>query len=201
MKIIRIIALILFSFSSSAFADSSNDFENKTIGLKLSKPSDWQFMTAKEYFENLKRVEMDDKKFQELIVKYASAPVVLIAKYPEPLDDLNPSFKINIKPIGQLQNSSAKETLEMMIPSIKNIFKDSKIDQEPINTEVAGLKGAYARFKYSAPLDGKTIPAIAEIWIIPNGDYFFMIGSSFRQDEKNGSHAEIKEILDSIVIE
>ena len=46
--------------------------------------------------------------------------------------------------------------------------------------------------------DGRTFPTTSEMWIVPKGDYFFMIGAGTRQDEKTGSRREIQQIVDSI---
>jgi hypothetical protein len=40
-----------------------------------------------------------------------------------------------------------------------------------------------------------------EIWVVPSGPVFFMIGTGKRADEKNGSRAEVRAIVDSIQIE
>lgn len=39
-----------------------------------------------------------------------------------------------------------------------------------------------------------------EIWIVPRGDYFFLIGAGTRQDEKTGSRQEIRRILDTVKV-
>jgi hypothetical protein len=46
--------------------------------------------------------------------------------------------------------------------------------------------------------DGRELPTTSELWIIPRGDYFFLIGAGTRQDESTGSKAEIEYILSSI---
>lgn len=44
------------------------------------------------------------------------------------------------------------------------------------------------------------LPITSELWIIPRGDYFFMVGAGTRQDEKTGSRKEVESILNTIVI-
>jgi hypothetical protein len=49
--------------------------------------------------------------------------------------------------------------------------------------------------------DGRSFQTTSELWIVPRGDYFFMIGAGTRQDEKTGSREEIQDILASLKIE
>jgi hypothetical protein len=58
------------------------------------------------------------------------------------------------------------------------------------------------RINYSLQAsDGRTFPTTSEMWIVPKGDYFFMIGAGTRQDEKTGSRKEIQQIVDSIKVQ
>jgi hypothetical protein len=57
------------------------------------------------------------------------------------------------------------------------------------------------RINYSLQIpDGRSFPTTSEMWIVPKGNYFYMIGAGTRQDEKTGSRREIRQILDSVKI-
>src|SRR5574341_401976 len=136
------------------------------------------------------------------MLKYATAPLVAMMKYPEPYDDLNPSFKVNIKPFGPLKGKDGKEVISLIMPQFQKMFKDFRVVQAPKDVNVAGFKAAYARINYSLQTpDGRIFPTTSELWIVPRGDYFFVIGAGTRQDEKNGSRKEIERIMKSIKIE
>jgi hypothetical protein len=82
------------------------------------------------------------------------------------------------------------------------MFKDFTIVQEPSQTSVSGLKAAHVRIHYSLQTpDGRTIPTASDLWIVPRGKFFFILGAGTRQDEKTGSRDEIQKILSSVVIE
>src|SRR5262245_44838968 len=74
---------------------------NQTIGIEVAKPAAWQHLTAEANAQNLRNIEMDDKEFQEMVAKYATAPIVAFSKYAEPYPDVNPTFKVNLRPAGQ----------------------------------------------------------------------------------------------------
>jgi hypothetical protein len=198
MKIMYYI-ILLFVISTKVFAGSANDFESITAGFKVTKPNDWQFITAQENIENIKRVDLLDKEFHEKMIKYSQPPLVAMMKYPEPFDDVNPSFKINIKPLGQLKGLDPKQILGIILPQIEKTFKKYKLVIAPKDTKISGLSGAYMKMNYSMViLDGRELPATSEIWIVPRGDYFFLIGAGSRQDESTDSRVEIQNILSSI---
>src|SRR5262245_46467984 len=121
------VGVLLIAISSIAYAQPAETVVNKTLGLQVTKPADWQFLTAEANAENLRSVSQDNKDLQQAFAKYATAPVVAFSKYAEPYADLNPSFKINIRPLGQLAGRNAQEILAVILPSLKKVFPDLKV--------------------------------------------------------------------------
>ena len=159
-------------------------------------------MTATQNLENIKAVKLPDAEFHAAMQKYATAPLVAMMKYPEPYDDVNPSFKVIIKPLGDLKGKSPEELISLSIPQFQRMFKDFVLVQAPTEGAVSGMKSAYARINYTMEIpDGRTFPTTSELWIVPRGDYFFMIGAGTRQDEKTGTRDEIRAILETVKIE
>lgn len=199
MKVLQLLVLTLFS--SIALAGTPNKFESLTVGLEVTKPSEWQFITAEENLENIKKIKLNDAEFHQQMLKYSTAPLVAIMKYPEPFDDLNPSFKVNIKPLGQLKGVDPKQILTLIIPQFQKVFQDFSLVQPPTDTKVSGINAAYMSINYSLAIpDGRIFPTTSEMWVVPRGDFFFIIGAGTRQDEKTGSRKDIQEILNSVVL-
>lgn len=193
------IASILASY---AFADQPDVFNNPTAGIQVSKPAEWNYSTVEQNLENIKRIKLADKEFQAAMQKYATAPLLSMMKFAEPYEDINPSFKINLKPYGQLKGKQPAELVNLVVSQLKNIFNDFELVQPAIEVEVSGIKSAYTRINYTIEIpDGRSFPTTSEIWVVPRGDYFFLIGAGTRQDEKTGSRAEINSILRTIKIE
>ncbi len=191
--------ILLSVLSAKVFAGTANDFESVTASFKVTKPNEWQFITAQENIENIKRVELSDKELQEKMIKYSQSPLVAMMKYPEPFNDVNPSFKVNIKPLGQLKGLDPKQILGIMLPQLEKTFKNYKLVVAPEDAKVSGLVGAYMKINYSMAIpDGREFPITSEMWVVPRGDYFFLIGAGTRQDESTGSRAEIQNILSSM---
>ena len=121
MKLLKILALMLIT--GFAYADP-NVFEDTTIGFKVTKPSEWRFVTSKEHIDNLKRIELEDEDIKQKLIKYSRVPLVAMAKYPDSFNDLNPSFKVTIRPIGKLRNATAKQILEVLETQFKTIYQN-----------------------------------------------------------------------------
>ena len=203
MKIVRpvLLAVALLMLTGASPPADSTVFNNQTAGIQLKRPASWHFATAAQHMENLKAIKLNDEEFHAAMQKYSTAPLVAIMKYPEPFDDVNPSFKVNIKPYGELQGKSPTELIGLFLPQFEKMFKDFTLVQPPTEAVVSGIKSGYMRMNYALEIpDGRTFPTTSELWIVPHGDYFFIIGAGTRQDEKTGSRKEIRGILNSVKI-
>ncbi len=202
MKHIRLFVILFLLLAFEVYAEDRDTFKSVTVGIEVTKPSVWSFASTQEILENLKSIKLNDEQFHQLMLKYSTVPLVAMMKYPEPYDDINPSFKVNIKPFGQHKGADGKQVISSILPQFNKMFKDFIVVQAPIDTEVSGLKAAYSRFNYSLQIpDGREFPTSSELWIVPRGDYFFLIGAGTRQDEKTGSRDEIKQILSTVKID
>ena len=201
MRFTKLGVLVLTLITVPAHSVASDIFESATVGFYVEKPTDWHFVTAEQVMDNLERTQLSSEEYRELLLKYANAPLVAMTKYEEPFDDLNPSLKVNVKPYGDLDRSDPKTILNLVIPSFERMFNDFEVLEGPSDTLVSGISSAYVRIAYSLPVpDGRVFPTTSELWIVPHGDYFFMVGSGTRTDEKTGTRKEIEAILDTVVI-
>jgi len=193
--------LRLLAFAIVCSAQSPEVFRNPTAGLEVTKPAVWVFLTAEQNADNLKRTELSDQEFRAAMAKYATVPMVAMAKYPEPYPDLNPSFKVNMRSLGDLKGSSAVEITNLVVPQLQRAFADAKLVQPPKEVTISGLKAAYARIDYTLRAGVEQFPTASELWIIPRGDFFFIVGAGTRQDEKSGTRAEIETIVKSLKLD
>lgn len=182
-------------------APAPERFRNDAAGFEVTKPADWHFATAAQNLENLKGVKLSDAELQAALQKYATAPLVIMTRYPEPYADVNPSFKVTLKPFGPMKGVPPVQLLGAMVPQFQKSFRNVEVVQPPVEVEVAGIRSAYARMNYTMDTQGGQAFALtSELWIVPHGDYFFMLGAGTRQDEKNGTRSEIAGILKTISI-
>jgi len=193
-------ALFLATVQAEAQEDT-NKFRSDTLGISVTKPESWRWISSSEYFANLERTEWNDKEFGELLRTRATAPLAAIMKYPEPFDDVNPSFKINVKPYGSLKGYDPKDILKLVTGHFQKSLNDLKVVKPTHEVKVSEIESGYMMMNYTLKIpDGRTFPITSEIWIVPRERMFFIVGSGTRTDETTGTRAEIKEIMDTLKI-
>lgn len=192
---------LVFSVKTTMAADVSV-FNSPTAGLQLTKPSGWSYQTVAQNMDNIKAVKLSDAELHAAMQRFATAPLVAMTKFPEPFDDVNPSVKVHIKPYGGLHGKRPQEIIGLMLPQLQKAFKDFVVVQSPTDAVVSGIQSAYARMNYTMEIpDGRRFPTTSELWVVPRGDYFFLIGAGIRQDERTGGREEIQNILKTMKIE
>ncbi len=199
-KILLISAVMLCALVIRA--EDSNTFTSATVGFSVKKPAQWYFMTAEANTENLNNVRMKDEEFQKMAQKYATVPLVVMTRYQEPYDGLNPSFKVNVRSLGNLDGTNPVSIIQLVRGSLQKAFKDYKEIQPPIETEVAGFKAAYMKIHYTLETsESRSFPTSSEMWIIPRGKFFFLIGVGSSQVSDKTEQEEIQSIIKSMKID
>jgi hypothetical protein len=186
--------------SDVASAEKPANIDIPSFGLSVVPVPGWHVISAQENADNLRSVKMDDRQFQELAIRYANSPVVALSKYKEPYEDLNPSFKINVRPAGAFSGRPPTEILAAALPAFRRAFSDMAIEEGPSPTKVAGHDAAYAKLAYTMKAAGAAFPTVSEIWIVPRGPIVVMVGTGTRADERNGTRAEVRQFVDRLTI-
>ncbi len=161
--------------------------KNSTVGFEIELPDGWTELSGNDFYENLGKINLDDPKFQDLLQKNASLPVVIAAKHPEPYDDVNPSLKINARPYGAIPTRDAVEIAGLLLAGIKKLFPDLEVINPPSQKNVDAKNGAHVQVRYSLKTSVGTFPIESELWVIPTENFFYMIGIGYRPDGKTGS--------------
>lgn len=164
-------------------------------------PDGWHVLTAEDNARNLNKLKFSDAELEAALKQRGPVPLIAFSKYQEPHDDLNPSFKIIARPLGNLSGRSPVEILALILPSLKQSFADARIIKDAEPTMVSGFPAAYAQLSYTLATETDSYETTSELWIVPRGSHFFMLGAGTRTDEANGSRMEIADIVHSVRIE
>jgi len=185
-------------------AEMMNLYNNQTVGIRLVKPASWQFASAEQHAATLENVKLKDSAVAGAMMQRAKSniPLVIVAKYPEPYADLNPSLKVNVRPYPpELKAGGARLTIEQVLPGMGEALKDFKVVTPPTDTTISGIKAARAEFTYTLQTQsGAAIPTLSKLWLVPRGDYFFLIGVGLKPNDP-ATAAELQQIIDTIVID
>ena len=198
--LIRSIAVVA-SLILSPVSLAEDTYSNPTLGFSIRKPGTWHYLSAEQHRENLKRSDFADPKFKELVTRYARTPFLVITKYKEPYEDLNPSLRVNAREAGSLKGIAPEKVVELTASSFSRMFKDYEVAEGPLAMRVSGHPAGYMRVNYTHEVGGVAWRTTSELWIVPRGDLVFIIGSGTRQDEKTGTRKEVRSIIDTIRID
>ena len=196
-----LVALSTSLLVANALANGGDVYSNPTVGFSVTKPTTWKFVTAQQNSDNIARVQTDDKEMQALMLKHTTAPLVAFFKYEEPFGDVNPSFKVQFRPFGDMDPTKPSRVVDAVLPSLKRGFSDMIVEERSDERVVDGIKSSYLRMRYTLrTADGQNFLTTSELWVVPRGNFFFLLGAGTRTDERTGSRSEISSIVETIRI-
>jgi hypothetical protein len=168
-------------FACIAWAQDPNTFASSAAGVSMSKPLGWHF-TAQQ--------------------NAATAPLVVITRHEEPFDGLNPTVKINIRPLGEWNGSNPVEIVETLTAPLQQAFKDAATVDGPRETELSGLKAGYVRVNFTLQsAAGRAFRTSSELWVVPRGSDYFLIEIGRSQTAGEAEKRELRSIVNSIKID
>lgn len=188
----------------NAQGDNPNTFFDPVAGFSLRKPSGWQFVNvnADRAHEKKKRIRLSDDELKETIRIYDTTPLVTIKKYAEPYEGVNPHFKVNLKFLDDFDANRPEDILSALVAPLQTALKDMMVIEGPVRTEIDFLAAAYVKIHYTLQTqEGKMFPVRIDMWVVPRGRFFFLIGSGLPQDAHPFDQEAIQQILASIQIE
>jgi hypothetical protein len=193
-----LIAILALVSICSAQVPDSNMFISQTAGIRVSKPSHWQFAGLGVVNDNRDRIKFGDSAMQKAI-KNANTPLVAMLKYPEPHPEMNPSFQIGVKPLGALKEQTEAQLWKLILPALARTFKDFKVVKEPKEIVLGGKKMSAIEISYVLEMQtGETYPCQSRMILWIKGEYLFQIGIGTANPPKPGDLEDIEAILASI---
>jgi hypothetical protein len=193
---------LLFAGPAGTFlAEEGNAYESREAGFEITKPENWLFVPANTVAQNLALPRLHDKELERAIRSKPSVPFLVIARFPEPYDGLNPSVQVSFKTQGELLGQGAPALLTRVVERLKGNFRDFTFIRPVEATTVDGQPAARMSARYTvADAHGKEFKTVARMWVIPRGEYMFTISMYGAAEGPNTSEKEFEQILQSIKI-
>ena len=197
LVLLIVVVLSPASHAQTGNADKNRVFESKVAGFRVTKPESWHDANAEDHLRNLERTKLADEKIHKLLLRFTTTPLVMFTKHKEPHDDVNPSFKMIIKPLGKLDGSNPMKIANMAIGPMKMFF--SNFTLKTMNEVfVSGRKAAYAHIVYDLETQaGLKFRTSSELWIVPRDKHFYLIGAGRKFGDAEAKK-EIRTIIESI---
>jgi hypothetical protein len=175
-----------------------DSYEAKLLGLSISKPASWDSISSEESKERISSVKLEDEDIKNLVMLFASRPIVSIIKdrYKIPL----PAVQITVNPKENSPDISSTAVLRRLAEIGPDAFKNYSIVNQPIEIEIDGHKAGYMKAYYTGQYedDPRLYPVSYETWVIPRNGYYFMISAVSSQNEDAKTRSEIASIIKSI---
>jgi hypothetical protein len=132
----------------------------------------------------------------------ATAPLFVFAKYSEPHAGLNPTIQVVLRPRPASLPESATAILAATVPTLQRTFPDFRFVESIRATDVAGMPAATMRTTYTLrTAAGGAHKVLARPWLVPRGQFLFLIGMSGTVDGEDIAESEFTTALASITID
>jgi hypothetical protein len=179
-----------------------NEFVNHALGFRMQKPDTWTYLSAATVEEVRGQTRLRDAELEQIIRRYATAPLVVMTKHPEPYDDLNATVAVKVESVGTQVDVSPATLLEMTIGVMKQAYRDFTVTEGVMGTTVDGLEAAYMKADHFVmDTKGREYASRSRIWLVPRGHFMFLIAMTGPQDGPDVSEEEFSTVLASIDIE
>lgn len=188
--------------SSTPAPADENRFYSPVAGITIDKQPSWSFMSLEHELANRQAVSVGNAETDAVMHDSTTAPLVVIARYPEPSEKPNPTLKITLRPLEDLRNTPpvdiARAVAQVMAQAIPTFELEGDARAQP----VGGLPGATfrAHFTLEVPHLGRTFPVNSEAWIVPRGEYAVIIVTSDPTGGAGGYDPDLQAMVRSIVI-
>jgi len=197
---IALFALVALIGPRPASPQAGEVVRDPVAGIEVTKPASWTILTAQQHLDNFNKIPLKDSALSEYAKKNVSIPIIAFAKYPEPFDDINPSLKINLRAAGTFKGKDGIGILKILLPGMQKSMMDFDVIAGPEKVTIDRLPAGHAKISYRMTFGGTSYDIVSELWIVPRGNFFFIIGAGYRADGKTGSAKEIAAIVKTIKI-
>jgi len=197
----RFSVLLLFLGITFPVTADSNRFESPTAGIAFSKPESWLFASIQSSLENRERVRLDDAELDRQMKDEANRRLAVVWKYPESYPDVNPVFRVGLRPLGALEGKSAKDLVDVTLSGVAKMYADFKVVAPITETEVGGLPAARVSIHYTMKTaEGGAYPVWLDMVVVPRGKFMFFFTMGRKQGDEVAT-AELEQMLKSIEIQ
>jgi hypothetical protein len=193
-----VILSVFLAFRAVLFG-SEVTYVSPAAGISLVKPASWH-LTAMDLGKSDCR--LDDAALASLLKPKRNIPLVTITKYPEPYDDVNPSFLLSIEPMGKLKGRTAQEILQVIKSSLARTFSNFEVRRNVGAMNCGGLPGADMEVRYLfKTAAGKELASQSRMICLPRGDFFIQITTATAPDPDSATQDALNGIIAALKVQ
>ncbi|TGL44631.1 hypothetical protein [Leptospira perdikensis] len=197
-KIIWILIYLLFA--SNIFSNPTKLTQLSSFGFSIETPVTWSDVTTGEFKENLQRVHLGSPTFTKLLHEKSEIPIYSIRKGDPEIDEFLPTLNVKIQK-NNLEFNNIPNTLRKLLFYISIPLKNFDYLVEPKTVRINGNLAGYSLFSYSIFNENEVeTKVVSAVWIFPQKDYFYFIGSGIPYENFEPTLEEVKSIVETVKI-
>ena len=195
----RTLGTLLIASAAWLAAQEGAVFRNETIGLEVTKPGNWFYLTAQESNDDLRKLKLRDPNYVANAINRGAAPLVAFAKYRKTHVGVIPEVTISAVPTRGYRREPASAIMKNTLRDMERAVKDFRLTHGPEAVNFQGYEAAYAQVLFTLETrDGFSAPIVSEQWVIHRGDFIFFVGAGMRWENNPQLREEISAIVNSI---
>ncbi len=193
------VLVFTFFLTNFCYASLRDVYTYDLLGLSITKPSNWFFLTQQEVRDNSGHAVIRDKTITAYQDKSPPKPLVAITKYQEPYEKLNVSFSVIFHEIDPALNVTDFQLLQKIISTLREKGDKFSLLEGPSKVKVAGQNAVFAKVRYLVKThDGKTFIQIARYWIVLKNHKFIQLQASSPSTGADSLDNQFDQILKSV---
>ncbi|MCG6147655.1 hypothetical protein [Leptospira levettii] len=167
----------------------------------MEVPVHWDEVSTEEFQDNLQRVNLGSPKFNKLLQENSEIPIISLRKGDLENDEYLTTVNVKIQK-NNLEFRNIPKTLRKLLFYVSLELKNFDYLIEPKTVRINGNLAGYSLFSYSIYNEKEEEKKIiSAVWIFPQKDYFYFIGTGIPFEDFEPKLNEIKTIITSVKIE
>ena len=200
LKSLLLAWLMLLPLSAVAAPDQAGDrYDNRALGLRLSKPSEWRFLTPPEDYSG-QRLAFGSPDYQQYLLARTVQALLELARHPDPYDGpgLNSRLRLRLIPAAGAPATSGKAILESLIPGQLAMAEGAEPSVPVREVVVAGRRAGHAVYHHRLrDSQGNAFPATSEIWMVFDQGYVLVLDALYSQGDR-AAQEQIEQVLKTV---
>ncbi|TGM36383.1 hypothetical protein EHQ75_14655 [Leptospira levettii] len=193
--------LVVTIVTSPLIANPPQVKQLKSLGFSMEVPVHWDEVSTEEFQDNLQRVNLGSPKFNKLLQENSEIPIISLRKGDLENDEYLTTVNVKIQK-NNLEFRNIPKTLRKLLFYVSLELKNFDYLIEPKTVRINGNLAGYSLFSYSIYNEKEEEKKIiSAVWIFPQKDYFYFIGTGIPFEDFEPKLNEIKTIITSVKIE
>ena len=189
------------AFATGLLICSPTDVErltNATLGLSIERPDDWCNLSESQIADDHRLVDVDNAALADALRKYSGPPVFAFFRCRTEQEGVAATVKVGTEPADPSAHQSGQDALRAMLRLFSKLVGDVNVATAPETVTLAGKPSGYMALTFTLKANGKPYSVASEMWAIPQGKHFILVGATYPPNDKTDAQAAVMKIVTSL---